>query len=158
MPTRRAILKAAGAISALVSVPIPAQTPAPAPTPTMRPALTWSVITLGFGSARGRNGDIAVDVVRKFTGGLVVMRRRCPRLTIGRTHRVRRSLVVVRGRGWVHQDENQAGVAAEEVEEVAVSAEYSASAAASAADDGSASASALVSRACAPSERTASAN
>lgn len=33
MPTRRAILKAAGAISALASVPIPAQTPAPSPTP-----------------------------------------------------------------------------------------------------------------------------
>lgn len=38
MPTRRAILKAAGAISALVSVPIAAQTPAPAPTPTPPPA------------------------------------------------------------------------------------------------------------------------
>ena len=38
MPTRRAILKAAGAISALVSVPIPAQTPLPAPTPTPPPA------------------------------------------------------------------------------------------------------------------------
>lgn len=34
MPTRRAILKAAGAISALASVPIPAQTLAPTPTPT----------------------------------------------------------------------------------------------------------------------------
>jgi hypothetical protein len=34
MPTRRAILKAAGAISALATVPIPAQTAAPAPTPT----------------------------------------------------------------------------------------------------------------------------
>ena len=34
MPTRRAILKAAGAISALASVPIAAQTPAPTPTPT----------------------------------------------------------------------------------------------------------------------------
>jgi hypothetical protein len=34
MPTRRAILKAAGAISALASVPIAAQAPAPTPTPT----------------------------------------------------------------------------------------------------------------------------
>lgn len=33
MPTRRAILKAAGAISALATVPLPAQTPAPPPTP-----------------------------------------------------------------------------------------------------------------------------
>ncbi|MEO8349484.1 MAG: hypothetical protein ABI610_11270 [Acidobacteriota bacterium] len=33
MPTRRAILKAAGAISALATVPLPAQTPAPTPTP-----------------------------------------------------------------------------------------------------------------------------
>lgn len=38
MPTRRAILKAAGAISALASVPIPAQTRAPTPTPTPAPA------------------------------------------------------------------------------------------------------------------------
>jgi len=38
MPTRRAILKAAGAISALASVPIPAQTLAPTPTPTPAPA------------------------------------------------------------------------------------------------------------------------
>lgn len=38
--TRRAILKAAGAISALVALPLPAQTPAPAapgPTPTPAP-------------------------------------------------------------------------------------------------------------------------
>lgn len=34
MPTRRAILKAAGAISALASVPLPAQTLVPTPTPT----------------------------------------------------------------------------------------------------------------------------
>ncbi|HZI66135.1 MAG TPA: hypothetical protein VFF17_06170 [Thermoanaerobaculia bacterium] len=33
MPTRRAILKAAGAISALASVPLAAQTPSPTPTP-----------------------------------------------------------------------------------------------------------------------------
>ena len=33
MPTRRAILKAAGAISALATVPIHAQTPTPTPTP-----------------------------------------------------------------------------------------------------------------------------
>ena len=33
MPTRRAILKAAGAISALATVPLPAQTPTPTPTP-----------------------------------------------------------------------------------------------------------------------------
>jgi len=33
MPTRRAILKAAGAISALPSVPLAAQTPSPTPTP-----------------------------------------------------------------------------------------------------------------------------
>ncbi len=38
MPTRRAILKAVGAISALASVPIPAQTRAPTPTPTPAPA------------------------------------------------------------------------------------------------------------------------
>jgi len=38
MPTRRAILKAAGAISALASVPISAQTPVPTPTPTPAPA------------------------------------------------------------------------------------------------------------------------
>ena len=31
--TRRAILKAAGAISALVALPLPAQTPTPTPTP-----------------------------------------------------------------------------------------------------------------------------
>jgi hypothetical protein len=31
--TRRAILKAAGAISALVALPLPAQTPSPTPTP-----------------------------------------------------------------------------------------------------------------------------
>lgn len=37
MPTRRAILKAAGAISALASVPLAAQTPTPAPTPTPPP-------------------------------------------------------------------------------------------------------------------------
>ena len=34
MPTRRAILKAAGAISALAAVPVPAQTTPPSPTPT----------------------------------------------------------------------------------------------------------------------------
>lgn len=39
MPTRRAILKAAGAISALASVPIPAQTLAPTPTPANPPEL-----------------------------------------------------------------------------------------------------------------------
>jgi hypothetical protein len=33
MPTRRAILKAAGAISALATVPLPAQTPTPTPAP-----------------------------------------------------------------------------------------------------------------------------
>ena len=33
MPTRRAILKAAGAISALATVPLPAQTTTPTPTP-----------------------------------------------------------------------------------------------------------------------------
>jgi hypothetical protein len=37
MPTRRAILKAAGAISALATVPIAAQTAAPSPTPTPPP-------------------------------------------------------------------------------------------------------------------------
>lgn len=40
MPTRRAILKAAGAISALAALPLPAQTPSPAPpgtTPTPAP-------------------------------------------------------------------------------------------------------------------------
>jgi hypothetical protein len=37
MPTRRAILKAAGAISALATVPLPAQTPTPTPTPTPAP-------------------------------------------------------------------------------------------------------------------------
>jgi len=36
--TRRAILKAAGAISALAALPLPAQTPAPAATPTPPPA------------------------------------------------------------------------------------------------------------------------
>jgi hypothetical protein len=35
--TRRAILKAAGAISALAALPLPAQTPAPAATPTPVP-------------------------------------------------------------------------------------------------------------------------
>ena len=38
MPTRRAILKAAGAISALASVPLAAQTPSPTPTPAPPPA------------------------------------------------------------------------------------------------------------------------
>ncbi|MDQ5871487.1 MAG: hypothetical protein M3547_04710 [Acidobacteriota bacterium] len=38
MPTRRTILKAAGAISALASVPIPAQTRTPNPTPRPTPA------------------------------------------------------------------------------------------------------------------------
>lgn len=33
MPTRRALLKAAGAISALATVPLPAQAPTPTPTP-----------------------------------------------------------------------------------------------------------------------------
>ena len=38
MPTRRAILKAAGAISALAAVPLPAQTtPTPTPTPSPGP-------------------------------------------------------------------------------------------------------------------------
>jgi hypothetical protein len=37
MPTRRAILKAAGAISALASVPLAAQTPSPTATPTPAP-------------------------------------------------------------------------------------------------------------------------
>jgi hypothetical protein len=36
--TRRAILKAAGALSALAVLPLPAQTPAPAVTPTPPPA------------------------------------------------------------------------------------------------------------------------
>ena len=36
--TRRAILKAAGALSALAALPLPAQTPAPAVTPTPPPA------------------------------------------------------------------------------------------------------------------------
>jgi hypothetical protein len=35
--TRRAILKAAGAISALAALPLPAQTPVPMPTPTPTP-------------------------------------------------------------------------------------------------------------------------
>jgi hypothetical protein len=35
--TRRAILKAAGAISALAALPLPAQTPTPTPTPTPAP-------------------------------------------------------------------------------------------------------------------------
>jgi hypothetical protein len=35
--TRRAILKAAGAISALAALPLPAQTPSPAATPTPAP-------------------------------------------------------------------------------------------------------------------------
>jgi hypothetical protein len=34
MPTRRAILKAAGAISALATVPLPGEMPTPTPTPT----------------------------------------------------------------------------------------------------------------------------
>lgn len=37
MPTRRAILKAAGAISALAAVPLPAQTPTRTPTPPPGP-------------------------------------------------------------------------------------------------------------------------
>jgi hypothetical protein len=37
MPTRRAILKAAGAISALAAVPLPAQTTTPTPTPPPGP-------------------------------------------------------------------------------------------------------------------------
>src|SRR6185369_15305367 len=36
--TRRAILKAAGALSALAALPMPAQTPAPAAKPTPEPA------------------------------------------------------------------------------------------------------------------------
>ena len=36
--TRRAILKAAGALSALAALPVPAQTPPPAATPTPAPA------------------------------------------------------------------------------------------------------------------------
>jgi hypothetical protein len=38
MPTRRALLKAAGAISALATVPLPAQAPTPTPPPPGRPA------------------------------------------------------------------------------------------------------------------------
>lgn len=37
MPTRRALFKAAGAISALATVPLPARVPTPTPTPTPPP-------------------------------------------------------------------------------------------------------------------------
>ena len=38
MPTRRALIKAAGAISALATVPLPAQAPTPTPPPPSKPA------------------------------------------------------------------------------------------------------------------------
>ncbi len=58
MPTRRAILKAAGAISALASVPIPAQTLAPTRTPTPAPARSTDLLAK---LARERYGKFLTD-------------------------------------------------------------------------------------------------
>ena len=44
MPTRRAILKAAGAISALAAVPLPAQSPTLTPTPPPAPAKSTDLL------------------------------------------------------------------------------------------------------------------